>query len=267
MWDPKITGEKERWAFLWKVSPSPNAYILADKSIQYLTWLERTGKTRLNRVTGQTLKSGIPKVTAGGNLNVMNYQINLDGAGPFKCKISYHGAPNRWTKTLSVTKNCPGDGRSLHWPGIQKPCWFTIDMPADLDCTGSFGAKDICIVRCENNADNGPFGGCIPVQQIRPVKKPAKQGGRVEYGHGYRPDPKKENAKKPAPRPKAGHKKPTKEEIKAAMGGESYDKNVAYGLENESINDDDKGNLQAAYKNKHPINNYSYKRRVKARRG
>ncbi|KAF3147179.1 hypothetical protein TWF703_000019 [Orbilia oligospora] len=216
MWDPKITGEKERWAFLWKVSPSPNAYILADKSIQYLTWLERTGKTRLNRVTGQTLKSGIPKVTAGGNLNVMNYQINLDGAGPFK--------------------------------------W-------------SFGAKDICIVRCENNADNGPFGGCIPVQQIRPVKKPAKQGGRVEYGHGYRPDPKKENAKKPAPRPKAGHKKPTKEEIKAAMGGESYDKNVAYGLENESINDDDKGNLQAAYKNKHPINNYSYKRRVKARRG
>ncbi|KAF3188443.1 hypothetical protein TWF225_003415 [Orbilia oligospora] len=75
------------------------------------------------------------------------------------------------------------------------------------------------------------------------------------------------DAKKPAPRPKAGHKKPTKEEIKAAMGGESYDKNVAYGLENESINDEDKGNLQAAYKNKHPINNYSYKRRVKARRG
>ncbi|KAF3229371.1 hypothetical protein TWF106_004290 [Orbilia oligospora] len=108
---------------------------------------------------------------------------------------------------------------------------------------GSFGAKDICIVRCENNANNGPFGDCILVQQIRSVKKLAKQGGRVEYGYSYRPDPKKEDAKKPAPRPKAGHRKPTKEEIKAAMGGESYDRNVTYGLESESINGGGKGNL------------------------
>ncbi|KAK6516630.1 hypothetical protein TWF506_006529 [Arthrobotrys conoides] len=240
MWDPKITGEKERWAFLWKVSPSPDAYILADKGIEYLNWLEKTGKTRLNRVTGENLKSGIPKVTAGGNLNVMNYQINLDGAGPFNCKISYHGAPNRWTKNLSVTKNCPG----------------------------SFGAQDICLVRCENNADNGSFGGCIPVQQIRPIKKPAKQGEKVQYGQGYRPDPKKEDAKKPAPRPKApANKKPTKEEIKAAMGGESYDNNVANDLQNEGINDEDKNNLRAAYKNKNPINNYGYRRKLRARQG
>ncbi|KAK6357198.1 hypothetical protein TWF718_001522 [Orbilia javanica] len=266
MWDPKITGEKERWKFLWEVSPSPDAYISDEKGIAYLNWLEKTGKTRINRVNDETLKSGIPKVTAGGSLNVMNYQINLDGAGPFKCKISYHGAAHSWKKDLSVTKNCPGDAKSLFWPGIQKPCWFTIQMPNDLDCTGANGIENICLVRCENNADNGPFGGCIPVQQIRPVKKTQKEGGKTHYGKGYHPNPKKEDAKKPAPRPKPANKKPTKEEVKAAMGGENYDNGVAEELQHEYISDEDKNNLSWSYKHKDPINNYYYKRELKARR-
>ncbi|KAK6509352.1 hypothetical protein TWF481_004104 [Arthrobotrys musiformis] len=338
MWDPKITSEKARWAFLHQVSPSPDAFIQAKAGVEYLNWLEKTKKTRLNRANGETLNTGIPKVTAGGSLNVMNYQINLDGAGPFKCKISFHGDSKNWTRGLTVTKNCPGDGKSLFWPGIQKPCWFTIAMPSDMDCTGSYGVKNICMVRCENNADNGPFGGCIPVEQIKPVAKPVVSKkpvqvtvvhtlrptvappkvvfvtkdhfvtiikddktvtsvvtkdstvtitqvirpppqttveikyeevvvGEIDYGPAYKPDPKKDDAKKPIPN-KGGpaNKKPTKEEIKAAMGGEDYESGVASQLENESINDNDKSNLQAANKNKHPINSY-YKRKLRARSG
>ncbi|KAK6536348.1 hypothetical protein TWF281_000588 [Arthrobotrys megalospora] len=283
MWDPKKTSEAKRWAFLHEVTPN-GAYISVKEGLSYLAWQEWAKKERTNKVNNQQLKTGIPKVTAGGSLSVMNYQINLDGAGPFKCKIDYRAAADSWSRNLVVTKNCPGDDKSLFWPGIQKECWFTINMPQDLNCQGESGTvKDLCIVRCENNAENGPFGGCIPVQQIRPVKKPVAtkkvvvitsakspketvvvtkiQTVTVEketYGYGYNPAPEKEDAKKPAPRPKPADKKPTKEEIKAAMGGEKYDTGVAEELENENISGDEKAALHEASKNKDPMNNYAY---------
>lgn len=38
-------------------------------------------------------------------------------------------------------------------------------MPADQTCTGSVAGQDnVCLVRCENTANAGPFGGVVPVQ-------------------------------------------------------------------------------------------------------
>ena len=38
-------------------------------------------------------------------------------------------------------------------------------IPAGQNCTGTVAGQDnVCLVRCENDARAGPFGGVIPVQ-------------------------------------------------------------------------------------------------------
>ncbi|EGX52984.1 hypothetical protein AOL_s00007g320 [Orbilia oligospora ATCC 24927] len=172
-----VSDDKRTWLFS-QATPH-KGYIDIPAGIAGLAWNEWKKNTRTDLATGRTkLKTGIPKVTRGGSLSILAFQINLDGGGAFQCKIDYLANGRQWARKLNVRKNCPGDAHSFNWPGVQKTCWFTVDMPNDLDCKGKTGSKnevtDICLVRCENSAKNGPFGGCIPVQQIRPKPKVVK---------------------------------------------------------------------------------------------
>ncbi|KAK6517482.1 hypothetical protein TWF281_004134 [Arthrobotrys megalospora] len=166
---------KGKWLFS-EITPA-GAFIAVKQHVDYMAWLEHKGTTRKCLATGRGgLKTGIPQVTKGGKLNILVYQVNLDGGGPFKCKIDYKGMGQTWTAPLAVTKNCAGDKHSsFNWPGIGKTCWLTVQLPPGLNCHGKFGAKggitDVCLVRCENNAANGPFGGCVPIKQIKPTVK------------------------------------------------------------------------------------------------
>ena len=39
------------------------------------------------------------------------------------------------------------------------------EIPAGQECTGSVaGQENVCMVRCQNDAGAGPFGGVVPVQ-------------------------------------------------------------------------------------------------------
>ena len=39
------------------------------------------------------------------------------------------------------------------------------EIPASQNCTGNVaGQESVCLVRCENDARAGPFGGVVPVQ-------------------------------------------------------------------------------------------------------
>ncbi|KAJ6256512.1 hypothetical protein Dda_8374 [Drechslerella dactyloides] len=120
----------------------------------------------------------LPQATAGGYLNVTIHQVNADGAGPYNCRIDqYSIAANRWSPTkLTVSIQIPGDQNSINAAGSLKSWPLQVKLPADLNCQGSYGGQgNICIVRCENQAVNGPFGGCIPFQQSQ---------GRGGYGNG-----------------------------------------------------------------------------------
>ncbi|KAK6336930.1 hypothetical protein TWF718_009719 [Orbilia javanica] len=144
--------------------------------IDHQAWLEWGKKTRKDSAIHQTLNSGIPKVLPGGKLTVTVWQVNQDGGGPFTCMIDYQGNGNQWTReNLPVTTNCQGDAYSIRPWGGPAACEMQVTLPDDLDCKGAYTAKNICIVRCQNKAENGPFGGCIPVQQLRPVPKPVVQ--------------------------------------------------------------------------------------------
>ncbi|KAI9219261.1 hypothetical protein BC828DRAFT_406852 [Blastocladiella britannica] len=109
------------------------------------------------------LGGGLPMVAAGMPLTMTVHQINADGAGPYICALSADGTGKDFTP-VKVTMNLPGvRGRNARTS--LKDQALMVTMPGDLKCTGG-AAKNMCLVRCRNAAAAGPFGGCVPVQQM-----------------------------------------------------------------------------------------------------
>ncbi|KAK4126078.1 hypothetical protein N657DRAFT_642847 [Parathielavia appendiculata] len=110
----------------------------------------------------------LPQVTPGGELQMTLHQVNSDGAGPYTCMINADGTAQTWNN-IQVTQNVPGrnsrnrDGEATDFP-------LTASIPATQSCTGTVAGQDnVCLVRCENSARAGPFGGVVPVQLIDPT--------------------------------------------------------------------------------------------------
>ena len=67
------------------------------------------------------------------------------------------------SQNLTVADNVPGvNGFSQAKTQNFK---VKVTMPDNFSCTGG-STGNICTVRCRNNAQAGPFGGCFPVQQV-----------------------------------------------------------------------------------------------------
>ncbi|KAF3920967.1 hypothetical protein ABW20_dc0100245 [Dactylellina cionopaga] len=154
----------------------PNWY-LKDAKGKKMKCCGKDGISSLNHkvIISQFAKQNrIPQVRAGGVLNIKFLQVNADGAGPFVCKIDYTAMATTWESTnLTITTNVPGDGGFLG-PGYKKVHPMVVKLPSNLKCSGSYGGiNTVCIVRCQNEAPNGPFGGCIAVQQVdKPSTEP-----------------------------------------------------------------------------------------------
>ncbi|KAF3132960.1 hypothetical protein TWF703_007099 [Orbilia oligospora] len=143
-------------------------------------WMHWGKKTRFDNAIKQTLKTGIPKVVPGGKVKITAWQVNQDGGGPFKCMIDYNGNANQWTtEGLPVTTSCQGNADSIRPWGAPAPCEIEVTLPANLNCVGKYTAQRICILRCQNQAHNGPFGGCIPLQQLEPTPQKVVETKKV----------------------------------------------------------------------------------------
>ncbi|KAI2463241.1 hypothetical protein F4781DRAFT_134054 [Annulohypoxylon bovei var. microspora] len=105
----------------------------------------------------------LPQVTAGGQVKMTLHQVNADGAGPYTCMINADATGADWTD-IDVTQTPPGknsrdnDGNETDFPLVAA-------IPQDQTCTGTVAGQDnACLVRCQNGARAGPFGGVVPVQ-------------------------------------------------------------------------------------------------------
>ncbi|RCI11829.1 hypothetical protein L249_7154 [Ophiocordyceps polyrhachis-furcata BCC 54312] len=128
------------------------------------------GRTQLNGnidVGENTEKAiaakAVTQVQSGGQVQLTLHQVNADGAGPYVCDLDENSNSGTISpKNVTVLNNVPGDnGLSL---AKTQQFNMTIQLPADLQCTGA-STGNICTVRCRNTAAAGPFGGCFPVQQ------------------------------------------------------------------------------------------------------
>ncbi|KAK0645613.1 CAS1 protein [Cercophora newfieldiana] len=105
----------------------------------------------------------LPQVTPGGEVQMTLHQVNADGGGPYTCMINADGTGQQWNN-IQVTTTPPGrnsrnrQGESTDFPLVAA-------IPAAQNCSGTVAGQDnVCLVRCQNDARAGPFGGVVPVQ-------------------------------------------------------------------------------------------------------
>ncbi|KAH6880696.1 hypothetical protein B0T10DRAFT_581242 [Thelonectria olida] len=119
-----------------------------------------SGTSAILAETGDVL----PQVSAGGELKMTLHQVNSDGAGPYTCMINSDGTAESWSE-ITVTQNVEGNERGRNRDGEATDFPLTAAIPANQECTGTVaGQSDVCLVRCQNPARAGPFGGVVPVQ-------------------------------------------------------------------------------------------------------
>ncbi|KAK6498887.1 hypothetical protein TWF481_011458 [Arthrobotrys musiformis] len=115
----------------------------------------------------------VPQCSPGGWLYIQVHRVNQDGAGPFRCRIDTDGE-GKYSIDAKIITQVSGNG------GIEccKDQWkfpLKIAIPEDIQCNIKSGStKNICVMRCENSAPNGPFGGCIPFQVPKQKQKPVE---------------------------------------------------------------------------------------------
>ncbi|CZS95429.1 related to gEgh 16 protein [Rhynchosporium agropyri] len=124
---------------------------------------ELTGNIDIGENTENALAANqVTSVKAGTQMTVTIHQVNADGAGPYVCDLEETGNTGVFTQNLTVTDNVPGaNGFSQ---AKTQDFNITVTMPDNMNCIGGSNGK-ICTVRCRNNAQAGPFGGCFAVQQ------------------------------------------------------------------------------------------------------
>ncbi|KAH7040863.1 uncharacterized protein B0I36DRAFT_234412 [Microdochium trichocladiopsis] len=124
---------------------------------------ELTGNIDIGENTENALAAKqVTQVKAGSKVQVTIHQVNADGAGPYACDLIEAGNNGVISQNLTVLDNVPGvNGFSQ---ARTQDFNITVVMPDKFNCVGS-SAGNVCTVRCRNNAQAGPFGGCFPVQQ------------------------------------------------------------------------------------------------------
>jgi len=114
----------------------------------------------------------LPQVSAGGQISMTLHQVNGDGAGPYSCAINADGTGNDWTD-INVTTQVDGKN-SNNRANAKMDLPLKAAIPAGQTCTGTVaGQQNVCMVRCQNTARAGPFGGCVPVQMASGAAAPA----------------------------------------------------------------------------------------------
>lgn len=108
---------------------------------------------------------GLPQVSPNGYVELTLHQVNGDGAGPYTCMVDPKGTGESWFPAR-VTENVPGRNGNSRARATDFP--LRVSMPADIDsCSGEVGGmSNVCMVRCQNPARAGPFGGCVPIQMV-----------------------------------------------------------------------------------------------------
>lgn len=138
-----------------------------------------TSETGVKAATGAGATSGMPTCADDGTVKMTFHQVNQDGAGPLTAMVdpTSGGTDPKAFKTAQVTQNVPGIGIGGLSAAQTTDFQMAVQMPAGMTCSGSAGgASNICVVKVQNSALAGPFGGSCAFTQSAGAKKRA-----IEY--------------------------------------------------------------------------------------
>jgi len=128
------------------------------------------------KAAGTGATSGLPTCADDGTITMTFHQVNQDGAGPLTAAVdpTSGGTDPAAFQTAQVTQNVPGIGVGGLSGAKTTDFPVKVQMPAGMTCSGSVGgASNVCIVRLQNSALAGPFGGSAAFTQSAAAKKRA----------------------------------------------------------------------------------------------
>lgn len=138
-----------------------------------------TSETGVAAAAGQGASQGLPTTADDGTITMTFHQVNQDGAGPLKAQIdaTSGGTDPAAFQDATVTQDVPGIGIGGLSAAAVMDFPVKVQMPQGMTCSGTAGgAQNVCIVRMQNAALAGPFGGSAAFTQSTAAKKRA-----VEY--------------------------------------------------------------------------------------
>ncbi|KAJ6279982.1 hypothetical protein J3E71DRAFT_401039 [Bipolaris maydis] len=128
---------------------------------------------------GTGASTGLPTTSDDGTITMTFHQVNQDGAGPLTAAIdaTSGGTDPAAFQKAQVTQNVPGIGIGGLSAASSTDFPVKVQMPAGMTCQGtSGGVSNVCVVRLQNAALAGPFGGSGAFTQSAAAKKRA-----IEY--------------------------------------------------------------------------------------
>ncbi|KAF2102713.1 putative cell surface protein Mas1 [Rhizodiscina lignyota] len=128
------------------------------------------------KAAGTGAQSGLPTTADDGTITMTFHQVNQDGAGPLTAQIdaTSGGKDPSAFQDAQVTQNVPGIGIGGLSAATTTDFPVKVQMPQGMTCQGSAGgARNVCVVRLQNSALAGPFGGSAAFTQSPAAKKRA----------------------------------------------------------------------------------------------
>jgi Egh16-like virulence factor len=131
------------------------------------------------KAAGTGATQGLPTTADDGTITMTFHQVNQDGAGPLTAQVdaTSGGTDPAAFKDAQVTQNVPGIGIGGLSAATTTDFPVKVQMPAGMTCNANVGgASNVCVVRLQNSALAGPFGGSAAFTQSPAAKKRA-----IEY--------------------------------------------------------------------------------------
>jgi len=138
-----------------------------------------TVETGVKAAAGTGSDSGMPTCSDDGTVTMTFHQVNQDGAGPLTAMVdgTSGGTDPAAFKPATVTQNVPGIGIGGLSTAAVMDFPVKAQMPEGMTCEASVGGADnVCVMRMNNNAAAGPFGGAVAFTMSAGAKKRA-----IEY--------------------------------------------------------------------------------------
>ncbi|KAF3767497.1 hypothetical protein M406DRAFT_251743, partial [Cryphonectria parasitica EP155] len=108
--------------------------------------------------------------SSGGSVNMVVRQLNSDGAGPYLCIVNddnpaHHFEVTRHHERRQVVHHQIGSQQATFKDDSTTDFLLNVALPTNQACTGkAVGKNNVCLVRCQNFARTGAFGGIFLMQ-------------------------------------------------------------------------------------------------------
>ncbi|KAI6250373.1 hypothetical protein HI914_01073 [Erysiphe necator] len=136
-------------------------------------------ETGVKAAAGAGASSGLPTAADDGTVTMNFHQVNQDGAGPLTAMVdgTSGGTDKAAFQKATVTKNVPGIGIGGLSAASVMDFPVEVKMPAGMTCDATVaGVDNVCVMKLQNKAAAGPFGGAVAFTQTPAAKKRA-----IEY--------------------------------------------------------------------------------------